>query len=107
MLPSTLSEARVVLQDKNDILENARGTANSIIAEAQQQARRMVDEHAVVAEANRVAEGIRNEAISYADRVVNDTYQYLCSMTDDAYVKLNEAVQAVINTRRDLDNKMR
>ena len=107
MLPSTLSEARVVLQDKNDILENARGTANSIIAEAQQQARRMVDEHAVVAETNRVAEGIRNEAISYADRVVNDTYQYLCSMTDDAYVKLNEAVQAVINTRRDLDNKMR
>ena len=67
----------------------------------------LVNGHAVVAEAHRAAEGIRNEAISYADRVVNDTYKYLCTMTDDAYNKLNEAVQAVIATRRDLDSKMR
>ena len=107
MLPSTLSEARVVLQDKNDILDNARGNANAIIADAQRQAQMLVNEHAIVAEANRAAEGIRNEAISYADRVVNDTYKYLCTMTDDAYNKLNEAVQAVIATRRDLDSKMR
>ena len=38
---------------------------------------------------------------------MNDTYKYLCTMTDDAYNKLNEAVQAVIATRRDLDSKMR
>ena len=107
MLPSTLSEARVVLQDKNDILENARGNANAIIAQAQDQARRMVEEHAIIASAQKEAEDIRNEAIGYADRVVKDTYDYLCSMTDDAYAKLNEAVQAVIATRRDLDNKMR
>lgn len=107
MLPSTLSEARVVLQDKNDILENARGNANAIIAQAQDQARRMVEEHAIIASAQKEAEDIRNEAIGYADRVVKDTYDYLCSMTDDAYAKLNEAVQAVIATRRDLDSKMR
>ena len=107
MLPSTRSEARVVLQDKNDILDNARGNANAIIADAQRQAQMLVNEHAIVAEATRAAEGIRNEAISYADRVVNDTYKYLCTMTDDAYNKLNEAVQAVIATRRELDSKMR
>ena len=107
MLPSTLSEARVVLQDKNDILENARGNANAIIAQAQDQARRMVEEHAIIASAQKEAEDIRNEAIGYADRVVKDTYDYLCSMTDDAYAKLTEAVQAVIATRRDLDSKMR
>lgn len=107
MLPSTLSEARVVLQDKNDILENARGNANAIIAQAQDQARRMVEEHAIIASAQKEAEDIRNEAIGYADRVVKGTYDYLCSMTDDAYAKLNEAVQAVIATRRDLDSKMR
>ena len=107
MLPSTLSEARVVLQDKNDILDNARGNANAIIADAQRQAQMLVNEHAIVAEANRAAEGIRNEAISYADRGVNDTYKYLCTMTDDAYNKLNEAVQAVIATRRELYNKKR
>ena len=107
MLPSTLSEARVVLQEKNDILENARGNANAIIAQAQDQARRMVEEHAIIASAQKEAEDIRNEAIGYADRVVKDTYDYLCSMTDDAYAKLNEAVQAVIATRRDLDSKMR
>ena len=107
MLPSTLSEARVVLQDKNDILENARGNANAIIAQAQDQARRMVEEHAIIASAQKEAEDIRNEAIGYADRVVKDTYDYLCSMTDDGYAKLNEALQAVIATRRDLDSKMR
>ncbi len=107
MLPSTLSEARVVLQDKNDILDNARANANAVIADARRQAQQLVDEHAIVASAQKEAEDIRNEAVAYADRVVKGTYDYLCSMTDDAYAKLNEAVQAVIATRRDLDSKMR
>ncbi len=107
MLPSTLSEARVVLQDKSDILENAKANAAAVMESARRQAQALVDEHEIVARAQQEAQGIRNEALGYADKVVSDTYKYLCGMTDDAYAKLNEAVQAVIATRRELDNKMR
>lgn len=94
MLPSALSEARVVMQDRNGIIDKAHQSANEIVANAQMEAKKLVDESAILAEAQRRGQEAYNEAVNYANNVISDTYRYLASMTDEAYASLNKAVQA-------------
>lgn len=107
MLPSALSEARVVMQDRNDILERAKSAADEIVSSAKDDAQKLVSENSIVAEAQKRANDIYNEAVNYANTIVSDTYKFLAGMTDEAYANLNKAMQAISDTRRNLDGKMR
>ena len=107
LLPSALSEARVIMQDRNGIIDKAHQTADEIVAGAQAEAQRLVDENAIIAEATRRGQEVYDEAVAYASNMINEVYRFVATMTDEAYASVNKAVQAIADTRRNLDNKMR
>ncbi len=78
LLPEEITEARTVLQDKDDVLAEGRREAARIIAQAREERLRMLSEHEVYVvarieadrltdEATRNAEAMRAEVDDYVD----------------------------------------
>jgi len=83
-LPPTLQEARGILRDRQDILQEAQAIARQIVKEAEGQAAQILDETGIVRQAQQEARQIQEQARLECDRLRQQTLQDLKQMHQQA-----------------------
>lgn len=94
-LPNELAEATLVLRDCDNIKAEAGKEAEMIIANANEEAMRLVAESEILKEAQRQAGELVNNAGAYADNLVEQSFE-----------QVNALYLDVENSMRDMLNKV-
>lgn len=106
LLPSSITEARVILQDKENIIGDAHDKARDILNKARAEAEQMVAEDRIVGEARRRADAILSDAERRADELTADCYHGIMDMFDSAENNLRDSLQIVDKSKRELYDMM-
>lgn len=101
-LPQDLAEAKVILRNSEKIKEEANIEANSIIAAAEEHARMLVDESAVLKEGERQAEELVKKAGAYADGLVEQSYTQVNNMYLEVENVMRNMLAQVMESRDSL-----
>ena len=102
LLPGQLAEAEVVLQTKDDVVDEGRVEAQRIIEEAKRERARLVARTEVVQEATREAERIVTEAEEEATKMRDDVDDYVDTKLANFEVVLGKTLAAVERGREKL-----
>ena len=98
-IPAEIREAQQVLQDREAIVEGGQEKANSIMALAQEQADRMVEESSILVRADQERRGILERAEADAQRIRQ-------SAAADAERTRGEADAYALDVLRDLERSL-
>ena len=100
LLPSELSEARLIRKDAQNIVAKAQKDAQDIIAKAQAEAQRLVSENKIIEDAQNEAQKIVDQASEYANGMVGQAYSDLARLYDEAEVHAKEIVDIIIASKQ-------
>ncbi len=106
LLPSSITEARVILQDKDNIIGDAHDKARDILNRARAEAEQLIAEDRIVEEARRRASAILDDAERQAADLSANCYHGIMDMFDSAEANLRDSLQNVDKGRRALYNMM-
>lgn len=93
-MPAEIRQAKGVVRDRNNILENAKAEANAIVKRAEERARAMVAEEAIVkaagqkateilAGAQQQSREIRTTVTNYCENMLRETEEHLARNLSD------------------------
>ena len=123
--PAEISEARKLMETRNEFMENAKadadrirkqaeGDAEQLGKRAEDQARRMINEHEITAAARlqanekmRQAEAQAKELVTTAERRSNELKNVANEYCEDALRRTEEAVSEALNEVRQSRSKFR
>ena len=112
--PAEISEARKLMETRNEFMENAKADADRIRKRAEDQARRMINEHEITAAARlqanekmRQAEAKAKELVTTAERRSNELKNVANEYCEDALRRTEEAVSEALNEVRQSRSKFR
>lgn len=89
-LPDDVQQAKWVKDEKERILTEAKGEYEKIIVEAKKQADYLVETDDITLRAQKMAEGIRQDAEDYAKVLKMRTYDYVDKMLYDMQARMDE-----------------
>ncbi len=89
-LPDDVQQAKWVKDEKERILGEAKGEYEKIIVEAKKQADYLVETDDITLRAQKMAEGIRQDAEDYAKVLKMRTYDYVDKMLYDMQARMDE-----------------
>ena len=95
LLPDSLAQADDVLADREELLEQARGEAELIVAEARKHAHDLVGEHEIYRAALAEADAVRADADAEAARMRRETDDYVDAKLANFEVALHKTIAAV------------
>ena len=95
-LPTELSEAKRLVNARDEFIGNAKREAESIRKSAQERAREMVEEQEIV----RAAKTRSNEVLASAEKRTRELYRVANEYVDDALRRTEEAVNAALSEVR-------
>ena len=98
-LPDDVRDAEVIVRDREQIIADAQNQAAQIIADAHQQFEQIVNQHAIVQEAQHRASIIVNEAIAQADAEADSCTQYLVDVLGSVEQHLGRVLDDVHHNR--------
>ena len=96
VLPGEMTEARRLLIARDDFVANAKQEAQSIRANAEEEARSLVDQQAVLAAARAKAE----ETIRDSEKKARDARLMVSNFVDEALRKTEESISASLESIR-------
>lgn len=99
LLPSELSEARLIRKDAQNIIANANKNAQDIIERANAEAQRLVSEDKIVEDAKAEADKILQQASDYANGMVGQAYNDLARLYDEAESHSREIVDVIVQAK--------
>ena len=99
LLPSELSEARLIRKDAQNIIANANKTAQDIVDKAHADAQRLVAENKIVEDAKVEADKILQQASDYANGMVGQAYNDLARLYDEAESHSREILDVIIKSK--------
>ncbi len=99
LLPSELSEARLIRKDAQNIIANANKTAQDIVDKAHADAQRLVAENKIVEDAKVEADKILQQASDYANGMVGQAYNDLARLYDEAESHSREILDVIIQSK--------
>jgi len=102
-LPSDLFEAEKVLANRNQIIEDGRVSAETMIATAREDVSRMVEQTAIVQSARDEAQRILDEARELAAQERAEVEEYIDGRLATLEVILNKTMEAVARGRERLE----
>ena len=105
-LPTAITEARVVIQDRNNIIEQANLRANDIVSKAQRDANAMISESNIIAQAQHEADRIVGMARQEADAIRNESYASIYDLFNNAERELRRSVEMVASSKNELSAAM-
>lgn len=105
-LPTAITEARVVLQDSNNIIEQANLRANDIVTKAQRDANAMLSESNIIAQAQHEADRIVGMARQEADAIKNESYANIYDLFNNAERELRHSLELVSGSKQELSVAM-
>ena len=103
-LPTAITEARVVLQDSNNIIEQANLRANDIVTKAQRDASAMLAESNLIAQAQQEANRIVGMARQEANAVRNESFTHIYDLFNSAERELRHSREVVAESKQELSN---
>jgi len=95
-LPAEVSEAKRLVNARDEFIGNAKREAESIRRAAQERAREMVEEQEIV----RAAKTRSNEVLASAEKRTRELYRVANEYVDDALRRTEEAVNAALSEVR-------
>ena len=95
-LPAEVSEAKRLVNARDEFIGNAKREAESIRKAAQERAREMVEEQEIV----RAAKTRSNEVLASAEKRTRELYRVANEYVDDALRRTEEAVNAALSEVR-------
>jgi vacuolar-type H+-ATPase subunit H len=109
-VPTDLRQAAQVLESRDQILQEARQAAAEIVASAEDEHRRLVEESAVVREAHERGQGILRDAEERARRTIAEAdgtaAAHLSEAAEAAAKQLDDADQYALEVLRRLDRQL-
>ncbi len=95
-LPKEIKQAKIIVEDRNNILNDARQEAKNIIGNAQKQARYIISETHIVKQSKRTASQMLLEAKHKTNDMRQNTNEYVESLIDN----LEKALQLTLKNFR-------
>lgn len=99
LLPSELSEARLIRKDAQNIITKAQKDAQDIIAKAQAEATRLVSESKIMEDAQREADKMLYQASQDANGMVGQAYNDLARLYDEAELHAKEILDTIVASK--------
>lgn len=94
-LPSEMAQARAVVQDKENIIAEARARADEIIRQAENQANKILDSNTIIIQAQREAQGIIASASNNANDLYMNARNSSYSLLDEIENNLRNAIKEI------------
>lgn len=94
-LPDDVQVANEILDAKESVIDEGRRAAEALIDKAKDQARRLISEHSVLAQAQREAQGLLQNAESEVEKMRLETNNYIDARLANFEVALNKTLTAV------------
>lgn len=102
-LPGELKQSRTIVESRNELISQARREAESIVRQAQEQAKQMVTKEAIYAEAKRRSEEMVNQTQMKIAQLRKAGNEYM----DDALRRTEETIAQALEEVRDTRMKFR
>ena len=99
LLPSELSEARLIRKDAQNIIATANKNAQDIIERAKADAQKLVSENKIIEDARVEADKMLQQASDYANGMVGQAYNDLARLYDEAESHSREIVDVIVQAK--------
>jgi len=99
LLPSELSEARLIRKDAQNIIANANKSAQDIIEKSKIEAQRLVSEDKIMEDAKVEADKILKDSSDYANSMVGQAYNDLARLYDEAESHAREILGVIVDAK--------
>ena len=96
-LPGELKQSRTIVESRNELITQARREAESIIRQAQEQAKQMVTKEAIYIEAKKRSEELVQQTQNRIDALKKASNEYM----DDALARTEEVIADALKNVRD------
>ncbi len=103
IFPQEFADARRIIKEEQETLDRAQQQANSIIADAQQQAMILAGDQEIVRLAQQQAEGIRDQAAQYERDTRYNAEEYADTVLSHLEENLKSLTSTVTRVRQTLD----
>ena len=102
-LPGELKQSRTIVESRNELISQARREAETILRQAQEQAKQMVTEEAIYQEAKRRSE----ELVGQTQERINQLRKAGNEYMDEALRRTEETIAQALNEVKDTRMKFR
>lgn len=102
-MPGELKQSRTIVESRNELISQARREAETILRQAQEQAKQMVTKEAIYQEAKRRSEELVGQTQSRINQLRKAGNEYM----DDALRRTEETIASALNEVRDTRMKFR
>ena len=102
-LPAELKQSRTIVESRNELIGQARREAESIVRQAQQEAKELVAEEAIYQEARRQCQEMFNKTQARISELRRVSNEYM----DEALRRTEEAISQSLNEVRETRSKFR
>lgn len=102
-LPSELKQSRTIVESRNELISQARREAETIVRQAQEQAKQLVTKEAIYAEAKRRAEEMAMQAQNRVAQIQRAGNSYM----DESLRQTEEAIAQALSEVRETRMKFR
>lgn len=96
-LPSEMAQARAVVQDKENIIAEARARADEILRQAENQANKLLDNNSIILQAQKEAQAIIGSASNNANDLYNTARESSFSLLDEIENVMRNAFRNALN----------
>ncbi|MGA0077930.1 MAG: hypothetical protein ACO3JY_04575 [Candidatus Nanopelagicales bacterium] len=104
-LPDDVQVANEILEAKESVIDEGRRAAEALIDKAKDQARRLISEHSILAQAQREAQGLLQMAEVEVEKMRLETNKYIDARLANFEVALNKTLDAVKRGREKMTGK--
>lgn len=104
-LPDDVQVANEILEAKESVIDEGRRAAEALIDKAKDQARRLISEHSILAQAQREAQGLLQMAEIEVEKMRLETNKYIDVRLANFEVALHKTLDAVKRGREKMTGK--
>ncbi len=104
-LPDDVQVANEILEAKESVIDEGRRAAEALIDRAKDQARRLISEHSILAQAQREAQGLLQMAEVEVEKMRLETNKYIDARLANFEVALHKTLDAVKRGREKMTGK--
>ncbi len=102
-LPGELKQSRAIVESRNELISQARREAETVMRQAQEQAKQLVTKEAIYQEAKRRSEELVNQTQERINQLRKAGNEYM----DDALRRTEETIAQALNEVKDTRMKFR
>ncbi len=106
-IPREIVEAKIIMQDKKQIISEANKEAVAILRRAEEQARKLIDKEEIVAKAKAEAETIEREQAKAAKNIHDKMVLYCDNMLKQSEDLMSKNIKEITVLRNSLNNKIK